>query len=243
MSLTSINCEHIAPALWGENTFQNLQRQEVHLWRIDLRIAYQKLSKLEKLLSYEERKRAANYLQEKDRIRFILGHACVKDLISRYLDIDVAQVSLNKGANGKPYISPVHKLYFNISHSGDWVLIAFGSEELGVDLENITGDFITDPLMAQCFHENEIKVIRTSDDPTAEFFKFWTRKEAFLKATGNGMVDELNQFTCMNAFQEFEFPSLSNKKNWYLKSFLMDNNYAVSLCAPSPLNTILFLNY
>ncbi|EPR68660.1 4'-phosphopantetheinyl transferase family protein [Cyclobacterium qasimii] len=241
--MTSINCEQIAPPVWASNTVQNLQGQEVHLWRINIDLSFHNLSALQEFLSPEELQKASNYLREQDRTRFIIGHACAKDLIARYLNIEVAQVSLNIGTNGKPCISPVHKLYFNISHSGDWVLIAFGPEELGVDIEKITGDFITDILMEQCFHRQEIKVIKESGDSTTDFFKFWTRKEAFLKATSNGMVDELNQFTCMEEAQEFEFPSLSIKEHWDLKSFLMDQIYAVSLCAANPLNTIRFLNY
>jgi len=243
MRLTSINCEQIAPPTWESNTIPDLLGQEVHLWRIGIRLPNHKLSKLEELLSTEERQRANKYLREQDRIRFIIGHACTKKLISRYLNLEISQVILKSGSNGKPYVSPLHKLNFNLSHSGDWVFIAFGAEKLGVDLEKIAGNFITDALLEQCFHDQELKVIRESSDPTAEFFKFWTRKEAFLKATGIGMVDELNQFTCVDESQVFTFPTLSTEMNWHLKSFLMDQSYAVSLCAANPLTAIRFFDY
>ena len=243
MNLATINCKQIPSPIWSPGTCPKLQNMEVHLWRIRLNLPVGKLSYLEKLLTSEEKNKASKYINQKDRNSFIIGQACTKKLGAQYLNIEASQVIFQIGMNGKPYIPIDHKLHFNISHSGEWVFIAFDSQELGLDLEKIAGNFITDALLEQCFHSNELKVIKESYDPIAEFYKFWTRKEAFLKATGIGIVETLNQFTCLDQYQEFMFPSLSNKTNWQLRSFFMDHSYAVSICTSPLSNRVRFFDY
>lgn len=243
MNLATINCEQIPSPIWSPGTCSKLHSMEVHLWRIRLNLPLVELSHLEKKLTAKEKMKASKYLHQKDRNSFIIGQACTKKLVAQYLNIEVSQVIFQIGMNGKPYIPIHHKLHFNLSHSGEWVFIAFGSQELGIDLEKIAGNFITDSLLEQCFHSNELKVIKESCDPTAEFFKFWTRKEAFLKATGIGIVETLNHFTCLDQYQEFMFPSLFNKTNWQLRSFFMDQSYAVSICTSPLPNRVRFFDY
>jgi 4'-phosphopantetheinyl transferase len=243
MRLTSLHCEQKPVPPWEENRVPHLQGQEVHLWRIDVDQSDYILNHLEELISPEEQLRANKFFHLPDRLRFVLGRGGLKQLLSLYSNIPSSNIRLKIGTHGKPFVQAPDQIHFNISHSGNWVLIAIGSKELGIDLEKITGEFITDSLLEQCFHRHELKLIRESEDPKVEFFKFWTRKEAFLKATGNGIVDDLQAITCMEGSQQWEFPSLSLEKNWHIKSFIMDPSYAVSLCSTIQNPIIRFFNF
>jgi 4'-phosphopantetheinyl transferase len=231
-----------APA-WEEKKAAPILGQEVHLWRIGLDLSGSGLHHLEKLLSPEEELRANKFFRVQDRLRFVLGRGGAKELLSFYSNKVPSELMLEIGPKGKPFVQASDKLYFNISHSGNWVLIAIGKKELGIDLEKMTGEAIRDSLLRECFHRDELKLISESEDPVMEFFKFWTRKEAFLKAAGNGMVDDLQAITCLEGSQQWEFPSLSPEMNWHIKTFIMDPSYAVSLCSPIQNPIIRFFDY
>jgi 4'-phosphopantetheinyl transferase len=228
---------------WEKNSIRHLQGQEVHLWRIKLDLSGSIFHHLEELLSPEEQLGANKFIHESDRRRFVLGRGGVKQLLSLYSNIVLSDIMFKIGPHGKPFVQAPDQIHFNISHSGNWVLIAIGNKEVGVDLEKMTGDFITDALLTECFHRHELKLIRESKDSVVEFFKFWTRKEAFLKATGNGIVDDLQAITCSEGSQQWEFSSLSLEMNWHIKTFIMDPSYAVSLCSPIQNPIIRFFNF
>ncbi len=120
---------------------------------------------------------------------------------------------------GKPYFK--NKKKFNIAHSGEYVIVAFSDKEIGVDIEASSNFDISS--VASYFHSEEIKHIKKSSDPKEAFFRLWTRKEAYLKATGKGIVDGIHQENCLSN-------KINSEEKWYLHSILLIPNYSVALC-------------
>lgn len=149
------------------------------------------------LLSEDEIERASRFRFERDRRRFTAGRSTLRRLLARYVDACPADFSFEYGAYGKPDV-PGSPVSFNISHSGSSALFAFGPRfELGVDVELLDYALVDDLLVAKRFFSpHEIEVLR-AQAPTARpraFLRCWTRKEAFVKARGDGLSLPLHDF-------------------------------------------------
>ena len=100
------------------------------------------------------------------------------------------------GAEGKPYF-PMHaEIHFNVSHSGDYILLAVAKEEVGIDIEEITSSNMD--VAKRCFHEKEYKALQASDgklDLQKElFYTYWAAKESYVKCTGKGLSQSFSSF-------------------------------------------------
>lgn len=120
---------------------------------------------------------------------------------------------------GKPYIKDKKK--FNISHSGEYIVVAFSDKKIGVDIEAIANFDVTS--LTTYFHSEEMKCIKESPDPKETFFILWTRKEAYLKAIGNGIIDGIHQENCIP-------DKIKSEETWFLHSIPLIPGYQVALC-------------
>jgi 4'-phosphopantetheinyl transferase len=165
---------------------------DVHLWRIDLEPPDDGGAR-HSILGTDERARAARFVFDRDRNRYIASRAALRRLLGRYLDAEPAGVVIAAHDLGRPYLAGAHAgaLEFNVSHSEAQGLIGFARRgPLGVDLEVLRP--VTDivDLAERLYVEREKRVIFAVDDPRARLHAFltcWTRKEAVLKSTGLGL--------------------------------------------------------
>jgi 4'-phosphopantetheinyl transferase len=149
------------------------------------------------LLDENERTRAARFVFERDRSRFVAAHAWVRITLAGYLDVDPASLRFATGPHGKPFLvgAPID-LRHNLSHAGDRALLAVAlGHDVGVDIECERA--IDVPALSQRFFApSESEAIRAL--PEAEqlqgFLRCWTRKEAFIKARGDGLAFPLSGF-------------------------------------------------
>lgn len=130
-----------------------------------------------------------------------------------------------KSSLGKPYINNGSE--FNISHSGDTVIVAFGEKPIGIDIEQIKPIDIKS--VSHFFHPIEINFINNAFDCTEAFYKVWTRKEAYLKAKGVGMIENLNRTNCLPHI-------ISDETQWKLETLNMLEGYQISICIPEEVN-------
>ncbi len=135
-------------------------------------------------LNREEMCRCQRFLKEDDRLRFAGGRIFTKLIAAEYLKKSPADMIINTPKNGKPVIMGDTKLEYNISHSGDMILLAFSaSAEVGVDIEK-KDPHIDAALLSTVLHPHEKEaVLRCGAD---EFYTIWTNKEAYVKAVGKG---------------------------------------------------------
>jgi 4'-phosphopantetheinyl transferase len=153
------------------------------------------------VLSPDEIARASRFHFEKDRIHFARCRSALRDLLAEYLTIPAGEIRFEYLTSGKPQLAAEQNpsaLQFNVSHSANMALIAVGSEHrLGVDIEKIRGDVDTTTLAERFFSLRERAGLQALPDHlrVPGFFACWTRKEAFLKATGEGLSFPLEDFS------------------------------------------------
>jgi 4'-phosphopantetheinyl transferase len=174
-----------------------LSEDEAHVWRADLALNECFQNSFLKLLSPDEKNRAKKFRFAKDSQNFIVARGILRSLISKYLEINPAEVSFRYSDFGKPSIANNHSLQFNISHSQNIALFAFTKKfNIGVDVEFVNPDVEVKEIAASFFSKNEIKNLLAlpEQQQTLGFFYCWTRKEAFIKAVGEGLSFPLDKF-------------------------------------------------
>ena len=171
-----------------------LAAEEIHLWQADLNLESDQRQQLAETLSLDERQRAERFHFERDRHHFIAARGILRDLLSRYLTLEPEQLQFSYGSRGKPVL--VHQdegrsLCFNLSHSHGLALYAVGWRcRVGVDLEYQRSMSDLVQLAKRFFSKSEaaaILALPAVRQQTA-FFRCWTAREAYLKATGEGLA-------------------------------------------------------
>lgn len=143
------------------------------------------------LLDPGERDRAARFTVDHPRRVFIAARAALRRTLGERLGRDPASLAFALGQHGKPELDPPSPLKFNLTHSGDTIVIALTEGiELGVDVEELGRDTPTKRLARRFFTEREAHAVEAAEvaDRNRVFFHCWTAKEAVLKATGSGLT-------------------------------------------------------
>jgi 4'-phosphopantetheinyl transferase len=155
---------------------------------------------LAQTLSYDEMVRAEHFRFERDRRRFIVGRGVLREILGCYLGFDPQQVRFRYDSRGKPYLVErldKYGLRFNLAHSHKLALYAFTcGREIGVDLEYIRPMPDAEQIAARFFSTFEYTALRMLPEnrKMEAFFNCWTRKEAYIKAIGDGPARHLDQF-------------------------------------------------
>ena len=171
----------------------------VELWRVDLARA----PVTPALLSRAELARAARFVFETDRQKYLAGHCALAGLVAARLSVPCGHLEFQLGPHDKPSVSPVYDCVFNMSHCDDVALIGIAvglphGVEIGVDIEPVRGVSDAHALGAPHFHAAEQSELAACDPATASlaFLRGWTRKEACLKAIGSGLSIHPSTFHC-----------------------------------------------
>lgn len=177
-----------------------LPTDEIHVWCASLDRPVSRFQRLKQLLSQDESMRAERFHFEQDRKRFIARYGILRTLCGRYLNVDPSRLVFCNGKNGKPILANEFdnsSLHFNLSYSDGIALYGFTREQqIGVDIERIY-DISEMGQIAQRFFsktENEILCSLPESKKKEAFFHCWTRKEAFIKAIGDGLSYPLHKF-------------------------------------------------
>lgn len=228
------------------------REDEVHVWRIDLSLSPACLERLQPLLSVDERARAGKFRFQPDRDRFTATRGCLRLLLGHYLGVSPETVQFCYGPQGKPALQfpAAAALSFNVSHSHDWALIALGQgQPVGIDLEHVRLDYDWQAVGGLALTPRERAMLATlpPEAQNAVFFKLWTGKEAYVKATGQGLSSPFNQLEVwdlnwLEAWDDLaatavclpssEDPSGSRPWCWYLLHPLP--KYVATLATPVP---------
>jgi 4'-phosphopantetheinyl transferase len=172
-----------------------LPRGEVHVWRASLERPVAEVERMSSLLAEDERRRADAFRFERDRARYTVGRALLRGLISRYTQISPRALEFQYGEFDKPGLAGGPS--FNLAHSGPVALYAFAAEgEIGVDVELEGKDRKGERIAERFFSPAEVGVLRSlpPERRPRAFLACWTRKEAFIKARGDGLSLALDSF-------------------------------------------------
>jgi 4'-phosphopantetheinyl transferase len=174
-----------------------LRADEIHVWSARLDRTPSVTQRLGRNLSDDERERAARFHFDRDRNRFIVGRALLRIMLARYLGVAADQIRFAYGEFGKPSLAEPAPVFFNVSHAEARALYAFSLDaELGIDTERFGVEPVDQRVAEHFFAAGEVATLRSlprSLQPGA-FLTCWTRKEAFLKARGDGLSLPLQDF-------------------------------------------------
>jgi len=177
-----------------------LTSDDVHVWLASLDVAGSRLKALARTLSGDERERARRYHFRRDRDRYVVCRGVLREILGVYLDRSADSIRLRYRAHGKPALAGEGErngLRFNVARSGGMALYAVAwGREVGVDLESIRPELATAEIAEQFFSPGEVEALRAlhAGEWTDAFFACWTRKEAYVKATGGGLSTGLDTF-------------------------------------------------
>jgi 4'-phosphopantetheinyl transferase len=179
-------------------------------------------------LSAQELLKLSSYYFYEDRVRFLLGRYIIKIQLAKYLNCKPLDINIQYNNYGRPLISTPN-IHFNISHSLDFVVVAFDKHPIGIDIEyNIKFD--NDLINQVFFTENEILYLNSLpyESKRKEFFKIWTYKEAYIKAIGMGMSANPNLIDVINISEN----SLRyNNEVYKIKTIKeIDSKYSCAIC-------------
>ncbi len=200
-------------------------KNEVHIWRATLDCPLEEVERLAPILSADERRRAERFHFEQDRQRFIVARGLLRTILANYLGIPAARLEFDYGHHGKPAIKDT-QLRFNLSHSKSLALYAITRDrELGIDLEFIRPMTEAEQIAQRYFspQENAVFQALSPEQKPAGFFYHWTRKEAYLKAVGDGIAAGNDDFDEMVATDG------ARPNRWFLRSFVPAANYQATV--------------
>jgi 4'-phosphopantetheinyl transferase len=189
------------PPLANGEAHPPLANGEVHLWRASLVQTPDALGQFHSTLAPDESAKAARYRFRRDRDRYVAARGLLRRLLGLYLARPPESLQFTYGAYGKPSLAAgahaAADVRFNLSHSHELALYAFTrGREVGVDIERVRAEFACEDIAARFFSAREVSMLRTlpAHARAHAFFNCWTRKEAYIKARGEGLSHPLDEF-------------------------------------------------
>jgi 4'-phosphopantetheinyl transferase len=184
--------------------FPWLQENDIHVWRFETQPSDFRYDKMFGLLSAKEKKRALCYKFEKDRREFVMAHGALRMLLGGYLHRPPRQIIFSENEYGKPALINGKRIVFNVSHSHGLVLLAFAKNcAVGIDVERIE-KLRYGSVAERFFARREVETLFSlpEGDQLQAFYLCWTRKEALVKAVGEGLSYPLDDFVVSNTPNE-----------------------------------------
>jgi 4'-phosphopantetheinyl transferase len=209
----------------------------VHVWRRSLDPQATTVNAAYELLSPEERERAARFRVERPRNDFILTRSALRFLLAGYLKKTPQEFAFRLTEYGKPLLVGRSNLRFNVSHTEGLALLAFVlRREIGVDVERIRPEPDARKLAERFFsvHERDAMQHLHSDALQEAFFRCWSRKEAYIKARGEGLSLPLSQFdvsidaNVAGVFLQTR-PDPTEASRWVIRNLVISPEYAAAV--------------
>ncbi len=235
----------IDPSLFpGEGFFRLVVRKDqqpiIEIWQAHLDISPQLEAEYWAVLNAEEKQRAHRFVKSQDKIRFIAGRGILRSLLGQYLNLAPAAIAFDYLAQGKPILGKTHcdqALQFNVSHSHHLALyvISDSGQNVGIDLEFMRPLPEALSLARRFFQEQEVAHLVSLPPKMQEamFFRLWTAKEAYLKATGEGLSGLQNiELTINQKSQQFDVMRSAEKVNLY--SFIPMDDFVATVACLTP---------
>lgn len=188
-----------------------------------------KIKEFLKCISKEKLDKINRYKFREDYLRSLYGDILVRTEIMKQMHISNSYINFTLNEYGKPSIEGYDNLFFNISHSEDWVICAISNEEVGVDIEKIEKAPIE--VAEHYFDSREYKIIKSKEQEEIDefFYKIWTLKESYIKWIGKGLSVQLDSFNVVEDFKGDFY--IESNKDLKLFQHKFDENYIISLCS------------
>jgi len=245
MGLINITNGHFDAISWMDaNACDFTLDNNTDTWKINVSSNLVFLEDFQSTMAPNEIAAATRFYHTTDKNRSIVTRGAVRKILGEYLNQPPHSIAFGTEKNKKPLILNDRKagLHFNISHSGDWILLAVADHEVGVDIELINYLFHYQEVMADYFSGDEIGYIK-QNTPVERFFKLWTRKEALIKATGKGLVDNIESLPGLDGTHTISSDIISSKNDWIINSFKLEQQYIASIAYSPLIGNTRFFDY
>jgi 4'-phosphopantetheinyl transferase len=221
-------------------TFKNetdLDKKATHIFKIPTKLNnnqhFKEIAKT--ILSVEEMAKSLRFMRQEDCDRYLISRFSLRNILSRFIPTSPADINFHQYGNKKPAVSGIE---FNLSHSNQYIVIAVSPTPIGIDIEYMKADFNFEVLSDMSFGLNEKAHINEENLPLLNFYAIWTRKEALLKASGEGLVDNLNEIDCLPEIV------IRNGYQYQIKSATIEQEYMMSIaCKKMGQHNSFYWNY
>lgn len=227
---------------WEEPPISPILREgDIHVWRASLEAPETAVREGWAQLSSDETERARRFHFERDQRRFVIGRALLRRLLERYTGNDARNLEFSYSDRGKPSLvqhGEARPLFFSLSHSHELVLYGFRREDpLGIDVEYLRSMRDIDALATRFFSEGEARLVRSAKGSRKQecFFTIWTVKEAYVKATGEGLAALEDVEVLLSSEGVARAIALEQREgrenNWMVRSLFPHNDYVAAIAA------------
>ncbi len=227
-----------------------LEPDQVHVWQANLSVDDSILQKLQTTLSEDEKRRADRFYFPTDKNHYIAARGILRSILARYLDTNPELIKFTYTPQGKPYIVNTNRedsvkyenkcIQFNLSHSQNLALYAIAIDRpVGIDLEYYRQIPDALALAKRWFLPSEYQELLAQTNPEIYFFRAWTAKEAYLKATGIGLRDLSTVEITITPDNLLQFKTINSSKElaqqWSLLELNPAPGYIGALAIPKSL--------
>lgn len=244
-----LNTSDLAIGNWTDEYHFSLNTDAVHVYLIEIDTQHKYKDLLTSLLDKVELERLSRFKKTADQLRYIYAHGALRILCGKYLQQPANTILFSETINKKPCIEICFgNLFFNLSHSGNKIVIAFSTQsEVGADIEQIRPDLPIEDFTERNYSENEVNAINNSNttEKYSLFFKYWSRKEAWLKAVGTGIFNNLKAVDTAlekNQITSEQYIDGHFDDNFYCYSFSIED-YRASIVINKKPDQLSFINF
>ncbi len=221
---------------------RTLHTGQIHVWMFSLADTYD-IRMYFSLLNPEEKKQLGHFQKESDQNRSLIGHSMLRHLLGRYLSYPAEKLCFETGPYGKPFLANDNlpfPINFNLSHSGEWIVLAFSPDgPIGIDIEKPRISIDSLKIIKRFFHPAEFHIFSSMEENDREllFFRYWTIREAFLKGLGGGfslspdsfLVKPLDRQDIHAALYQI-IGNSNDYSNWRVQAVNAPDTYVCSVC-------------
>jgi 4'-phosphopantetheinyl transferase len=225
-------------AYWSEpSVWPILTGNDVDVWLSHLPAARTHIARFDSVLSADEQERSRRFRFAEHRDRWQIARGLLRLLLARYCGAAPADFRFTYNAHGKPEV-PGGGVHFNSSHSGEFVALAFTrAGAVGVDIEQMRDDMVRREEIARKYfapgEQEQLNALPASRRARA-FFDFWTRKEAFVKARGEGLFSGLDRFETLLAEPRILSINGAPAAEWWMSALPEIDGYAGAVVVNAP---------
>ncbi|MBI9097873.1 MAG: 4'-phosphopantetheinyl transferase superfamily protein [Spirochaetaceae bacterium] len=212
-----------------------------------VRIEQIAFNKLILSLSESSREKINSKVFIHDKEIALLSQILIRYSLLKGFDLKGNDIEIDRTDFGKPFLRNHKNIFFNLTHSGDYVILAISDKEVGIDIEQEKE--IDIEIADKFFSKSESKIISSAEDKDKKsiFFRMWTQKESYLKAIGLGLSKPLDSFSVESIsgdYKVIDSENLQRYPEWKLDYFIIEGNYHFSICSLESFsrNSIQFLD-
>lgn len=178
--------------------------------------------------------RVKDRLNNSSKLQTVAGELLARYSVGHYLGNPYQEIKLQFGEKGKPHIGNLENVHFNISHSGNYVVCAVSTAEIGIDVERIRK--VNLRIAERFFSPSEIDDLMACDEENQMqyFITLWTIKESYLKAIGRGLTQHLNSFTIVKSNNSYLLTGNEEAEGYGIETLQLNHEYMMAVCSPLP---------